>query len=68
MQDKNTALKAAGAIVPESFEGFEGIIKQTYDQLVDEGIIQPQPESEVRSVPQDLEAAKKAGKAWLMQL
>ncbi|DBA97917.1 hypothetical protein WJX82_006716 [Trebouxia sp. C0006] len=61
-QDKNAALKAAGAIVPESFEGFEGIIKTTYDQLVEEGQIQPQPESEVRAVPQDLEAAKKAGK------
>jgi len=48
--------------VPESFEGFEGIIKLTYDQLVEEGQIQPQPESEVRAVPQDLEAAKKAGK------
>jgi len=62
LQDKNAALKAAGAIVPESFEGFEGIIKTTYDQLVEEGQIQPQPESEVRAVPQDLEAAKKAGK------
>lgn len=61
-QDKNAALKAAGAIVPDSFEGFEGIIKTTYDQLVEEGQIQPQPESEVRAVPQDLEAAKKAGK------
>ncbi|KAA6418372.1 MAG: ATP-citrate lyase B-1 [Trebouxia sp. A1-2] len=60
--DKNAALKAAGAIVPESFEGFEGIIKTTYDQLVEEGQIQPQPEYEVRAVPQDLEAAKKAGK------
>ena len=62
LQDKNAALKAAGAIVPDSFEGFEGIIKTTYDQLVEEGQIQPQPESEVRAVPQDLEAAKKAGK------
>lgn len=61
-QDKNAALKAAGAIVPDSFEGFEGIIKTTYDQLIEEGQIQPQPESEVRAVPQDLEAAKKAGK------
>ena len=50
--------------MPDSFEGFEGIIKQTYDDLVQEGTIQPQPESEVKSVPQDLEAAKKAGKVW----
>ncbi|KAL0029399.1 hypothetical protein WJX77_004789 [Trebouxia sp. C0004] len=61
-QDKNAALKAAGAIVPESFEGFEGIIKGTYDRLVEEGQIQPHPENEIRTVPQDLEAAKKAGK------
>ena len=62
MQDKNAALKAAGAIVPESFEGFEGIIKKTYDQLVQEGHIQPQPETDVKTVPLDLDAAKKAGK------
>ena len=30
--------------------------------LVQGGTIQPQPESEVKAVPQDLEAAKKAGK------
>ena len=65
MQDKNAALKAAGAIVPESFEGFESTIKKTYDDLVEGGDIQPQPESEVRAVPQDLEAAKKAGKVPL---
>lgn len=65
MQDKNAALKAAGAIVPESFEGFEGIIKETYDQLVQDGHIQPQPETEVKTVPLDLEAAKKAGKVPL---
>ena len=62
MQDKNAALKAAGAIVPESFEGFEGIIKTTYDQLVQEGHIQPQAETDVKTVPLDLDAAKKAGK------
>lgn len=62
MQDKNAALKAAGAIVPESFEGFEGIIKRTYDQLVESSQIQPQPETEVKTVPLDLDAAKKAGK------
>lgn len=60
-QDKNAALKAAGAIVPESFEGFEGIIKKTYDQLVQEGHIQPQAETEVKTVPLDLDVAKKAG-------
>ncbi|KAK9815928.1 hypothetical protein WJX72_012098 [[Myrmecia] bisecta] len=61
-QAKNAALKEAGAIVPESFEGFEGTIKKTYDQLVADGAIVPQADVPPPSVPQDLEAAKKAGK------
>jgi hypothetical protein len=32
LQAKNAALAAAGAIVPDSFEGLEGVIKQTYDR------------------------------------
>ena len=54
--------------MPESFEGFEGAIKQTYDRLVQEGVIQPQQDSEVRAVPQDLEAAKKAGKVCMTDI
>lgn len=48
--------------MPESFEGFEGLIRQTYDNLVKDGAIQPKPDADVRTVPLDLEAAKKAGK------
>ncbi len=33
-QAKNKALENAGAIVPTSFEGLEGIIKATYEKLV----------------------------------
>ncbi len=33
-QAKNKALETAGAIVPTSFEGLEGIIKATYEKLV----------------------------------
>jgi hypothetical protein len=33
-QAKNKALECAGAIVPTSFEGFEAIIKATYESLV----------------------------------
>ena len=65
LQDKNTALKDAGAFVPESFEGFEGLIKESYDKLVQEGVIQPKPDADVKAVPLDLEAAKKAGKVHL---
>ncbi|CAL5222053.1 g4352 [Coccomyxa viridis] len=61
-QAKNEALKDAGAVVPDSFEAFEGAIKETYDKLVAEGKLVPQPDTPPPSVPLDLEAAKKAGK------
>lgn len=62
LQAKNQALKDAGAVVPDSFEAFEGAIKQTYDKLVADGKLTPQPDIPPPSVPLDLEAAKKAGK------
>ncbi|BDA50082.1 ATP-citrate synthase beta chain protein 1 [Coccomyxa sp. Obi] len=61
-QAKNSALKEAGAIVPDSFEALEGAVKQTYDKLVADGVLVPQPDVPAPSVPLDLEAAKKAGK------
>ena len=48
--------------MPESFEGLEGVIKATYERLVGEGALMPQPDTAPPSVPLDLEAAKKAGK------
>lgn len=33
-QAKNQALKEAGAVVPTSFEAFEGAIKETFQKLV----------------------------------
>ena len=49
-------------MVPESFEGLEGAIKDTYDGLVADGTITPVQEVAAPSLPMDLEAAKKAGK------
>ncbi len=62
MQAKNEALAAAGAIVPTSFEAFEGTIRDTFARMVAEGAVAPRPDVEAPSVPQDLEAAKKEGK------
>ena len=62
-QGKNAALKEAGAIVPESFEGLGDTIAGVYQRLVSDGVITPRPEPTPPSVPQDLAAAKKAGKA-----
>lgn len=67
MQAKNAALKEAGAVVPDSFEAFEGTIKETYDGLVADGKLVPQPDTPAPSVPLDLEVAKKAGKASKLQ-
>eukprot|EP00884_Botryococcus_braunii_P007180 jgi/Botrbrau1/16463/Bobra.0142s0058.1 len=61
-QAKNAALRDAGAIVPDSFEELESAIKETYERLVKEGVIVPQPDVPAPSVPLDLEAAKKQGK------
>lgn len=33
-QAKNEALREAGAVVPTSFEAFEGVIKETFEKLV----------------------------------
>lgn len=62
LQGKNKALADAGAIVPDSFEAFEGAIARTFKKLVDDKMIQPQPNVEAASIPLDLDAAKKAGK------
>ena len=61
-QAKNSALQAAGALVPTSYEGLEPLIKETYERLVKEGVIVPIPELKPPPVPQDLNAAIKAGK------
>ncbi|PSC69965.1 ATP-citrate synthase beta chain 2 [Micractinium conductrix] len=61
-QAKNSALAAAGAIVPGSFEEFEGTIRKVYAGLVEDGVITPAEEFSPPMVPMDLGAAKKAGK------
>ena len=61
LQGKNAALREAGAIVPESFEGLEGTVAKVYQELVADGTIQPRPEPAPPTVPQDLAAAQKAG-------
>ena len=69
VQAKNAALKEAGAIVPDSFEDFETAIKLTYNRMVKDGSLKPQPDIPAPSVPQDLASAQKAGKVhtscWL---
>ena len=61
LQGKNQALKDAGAIVPDSFEGLEGTVARVYQDLVADGTIQPRPEPAPPIVPQDLAVAQRAG-------
>ena len=59
--EKNAALKAAGALVPKTFDKFGHIIRETYDKLVASRVIVPKPEPEVPKVPLDYTWAKKLG-------
>jgi ATP citrate (pro-S)-lyase len=58
---KNAALRAAGAIVPESYDDYGDKIRETYERLVADGIIVPAPEPEMRSIPLDFAKAVKEG-------
>jgi ATP citrate (pro-S)-lyase len=61
-QAKNKALETAGAIIPTSFEGLEGIIKATYEKLVEKKVIVPVKDYTPPPVPEDLNSAIKSGK------
>ena len=61
-QAKNEALRAAGAIVPTSFEDFESAINSVFLELKEQGVVGEIVEVPPPAVPMDLEAAKKAGK------
>jgi ATP citrate (pro-S)-lyase len=58
---KNAALRAAGALVPESFDTFGDLIKHTYTDLVQRGVILEQPEPEPPRMPMDYDWARKLG-------
>jgi ATP citrate (pro-S)-lyase len=58
---KNDALRAAGAVVPDSFEGLEAAVKKVYDGLVADGTIVPKPKPTPPSIPTDLKTAMKSG-------
>jgi len=58
---KNAALREAGAIVPDSFDTFDVKIKETYDRLVQEGKLTPQPDVEPPNIPIDYKKAVQQG-------
>jgi|YNPNPStandDraft_1061719.scaffolds.fasta_scaffold00473_20 succinyl-CoA synthetase alpha subunit/citrate synthase len=57
---KNAALKAAGAVVPDSFDDYDKKIREVYEKLVKKGVIVPKPEPKPPVIPMDYSAALKA--------
>ena len=58
---KNKALREAGAVVPDSYEDLDKMIKQTFDKLVAEGKVTPTEDFEPPKVPLDFNEAKRLG-------
>ncbi|KAI0746590.1 ATP-citrate synthase [Daedaleopsis nitida] len=58
---KNSAMRAAGFIVPETFEELPDVIKLTYERLVSSGTIKPLTEREPPVIPMDYKWAQELG-------
>lgn len=58
---KNTALAAAGAHVPRSFDAIGEKIYEVYAGLVERGVIVPKPEPPTPKIPMDYNWAKRLG-------
>lgn len=60
-QEKNRALKEAGAHVPESFDGYGDEIRKVYEKLLSEGKVREVVEPQVPSIPVDYSKALSTG-------
>ena len=58
---KNQAFRQAGAVVPTSFDDFDAKIHETYEKLVKEGKLVPQPDVQPPRIPVDYKTALKRG-------
>ncbi|KAF7331562.1 ATP citrate lyase isoform 2 [Mycena kentingensis (nom. inval.)] len=58
---KNAAMRAAGFVVPETFEELPTALKATYDALVSKGVISPKAEMEPPVIPMDYKWAQELG-------
>lgn len=61
METKNTAMKGAGFIVPETFEDLPKALRETYDSLVVKRVVQPKPERDPPVIPMDYKWAQELG-------
>jgi ATP citrate (pro-S)-lyase len=58
---KNRAMKAAGFIVPDTFEDLPAVLTATYQKLLETGVIVPKPEREPPNIPMDYKWAQELG-------
>lgn len=58
---KNRALKEAGAIVPDSFDGYGDEIRRVYERLLAEGKVRKVEEPEIPTIPMDYAKAVSEG-------
>ncbi|KAH8551409.1 citrate synthase-like protein [Umbelopsis sp. PMI_123] len=58
---KNKAMRAAGIIVPDTFEKLPLVLEEAYNKLVASGVIVPNPEPEVPKIPIDYSWAQELG-------
>lgn len=58
---KNAAMKAAGFLVPDTFEDLPTVLRQAYEKLVSNGTIQPKPDRNPPAIPVDYKWAQELG-------
>ncbi|KAG0168848.1 citrate synthase [Apophysomyces sp. BC1034] len=58
---KNNAMRAAGIVVPETFEKMPQALADTYAKLLQEGVVVPRAEPEVPKIPIDYSWAQELG-------
>ncbi|PKI83816.1 ATP citrate synthase [Malassezia vespertilionis] len=58
---KNAAMRAAGFIVPDTFEDLPKAVRETYERLVRDSTIVPKPERPPPAIPMDYKWAQELG-------
>lgn len=59
---KNAALREAGAKIPNSFDDYDAVIRETYEELKKAGKVKDVEEKPIPVIPEDFTALKKAGR------
>lgn len=58
---KNDAMRAAGFVVPDTFEDLPQVLRETYQKLLNNGTIKPKAERDPPNIPMDYKWAQELG-------